>query len=65
MNDAAKTSAQIRPCSNAWTEGEKSQRYIDYQSPENTLKKIHDAVSNLTPAQKAEIKKVVSRTTHQ
>lgn len=46
-------------------EGEKSQRYIDYQSPENTLKKIHDAVSNLTPEQKAEIKKVVSRTTHQ
>ena len=46
-------------------EGEKSQRYIDFVSPEKTLEKIHNAVSNLTPAQRAEIKKVISRTTGQ
>jgi tripartite-type tricarboxylate transporter receptor subunit TctC len=43
-------------------EGEKSQRYIDFVSPEKTLDKIHTAVSTLTPEQRAEIKKVISRT---
>ncbi|MGE5538966.1 MAG: Bug family tripartite tricarboxylate transporter substrate binding protein [Gemmatimonas sp.] len=42
-------------------DGERSQRYIDYQDPETTVKKIHDAVSNLTPEQKAQIKQVLSR----
>jgi len=42
-------------------EGEKSQRYIDYQDPETTRKKINDAVSNLTPEQRAQIKQVLSR----
>jgi tripartite-type tricarboxylate transporter receptor subunit TctC len=42
-------------------EGEKSQRYIDYQDPATTKKKIDDAVGNLTPAQRAEIKQVLSR----
>jgi tripartite-type tricarboxylate transporter receptor subunit TctC len=42
-------------------EGQKSQRYIDYQDPETTRKKIEAAVSNLTPEQRAEIKQVVSR----
>ena len=35
-------------------EGEKSQRYIDFVSPEKTLEKIHNAVSSLTPAQRAD-----------
>jgi tripartite-type tricarboxylate transporter receptor subunit TctC len=43
-------------------EGEKSQRYIDFVSPEKTLEKIHTAVSSLTPEQRAEIKKVIART---
>jgi tripartite-type tricarboxylate transporter receptor subunit TctC len=42
-------------------DGEKSQRYIDYQDPETTLKKINSAVSNLTPEQKAQITQVLSR----
>ncbi|HTI85978.1 MAG TPA: tripartite tricarboxylate transporter substrate-binding protein [Alphaproteobacteria bacterium] len=42
-------------------DGDKSQRYIDFQDPETTLKKIHDAVSNLTPEQKAQVKQVLSR----
>lgn len=42
-------------------EGEKSQRYVDYQDPETTRKKINDAVSNLTPDQRAQIKQVLSR----
>lgn len=42
-------------------EGEKSQRYIDYQDPETTRKKINDAVANLTPQQRAEVKQVLSR----
>jgi hypothetical protein len=42
-------------------EGEKSQRYIDYQDPDTTRKKVDAAVSNLTPEQKAQIKQVLSR----
>jgi tripartite-type tricarboxylate transporter receptor subunit TctC len=42
-------------------EGQKSQRYIDYQDPETTKKKIDDAVGNLTPEQRAQIKQVLSR----
>jgi len=42
-------------------EGEKSQRYIDYQDPETTRNKVNGAVSNLTPEQKAQIKQVLSR----
>jgi tripartite-type tricarboxylate transporter receptor subunit TctC len=45
-------------------EGEKSQRYIDFVGPDKTLEKINTAIAKLTPEQRAEIKKVVSRTSN-
>lgn len=43
-------------------QGQKSQRYIDFLDPEETLTKIKSAVGNLTPEQRADIKRVVLRT---
>jgi tripartite-type tricarboxylate transporter receptor subunit TctC len=45
-------------------EGEKSQRYVDYEDAETTRKRANAVVTELTPEQKARVKGILSRATH-
>lgn len=41
-------------------EGEKSQRYVDFQDAEKTRKMVMDVIANLPPEKKAQVKNVVT-----
>jgi arginine/ornithine N-succinyltransferase beta subunit len=42
------------------SEGEKTQRYIDYIDAEKTMQNVKRAISDITPAQKKRVQTVLS-----